>query len=239
MESVILTKNGNMSPEYETARLRVGHCTYLPPPLLAMVHRLSFTRSEGVRIEHHAGFTRMVTEKVNRKSLDAGFGYLPLRLPELRAFALFEEPVVACMSTGHILANKSTICPSDIEGLPVIAVGREILPQMHEEVEKVFATFGIKLRIVAEAFAPPEAVIMAEHRIGICFVGISAVSRSGVVGRTLSHEMLPQKSGLLIRRANRCPLLDEFADFVIEAAKDLPSHSSNLNHRVPRLRVAE
>ena len=238
-EPVILTKNGNMSLEYESARLRVGHCTYLPPPMLAMVHRLTFTKSEGVGIEHHAGFTRIVTEKVYGKSLDAGFGYLPLRLPELHAFALFEEPVVACMSTGHILANKSTICPSDIEGLPVIAVGREILPQIHEEVEKVFARSGTKLRIIAEAFAPPEAVIMAEHRIGICFVGISAVSRSGVVGKPLSRETLSQKSGLLIRRDNRSPQLNEFVDFVIEAAKDLPQHSASLNRRIPRLGVAE
>jgi DNA-binding transcriptional LysR family regulator len=238
---VILKKDGTMSQEYETGRLRVGHCTYLPPALLAMVHRLRFTKSEGLRIEHHAGFTGIIAEKVVHKSLDAGFGYLPVCHPELLAFPLYEEPVVACMSTGHILANKPSICPSEIQGLPVIAVGREILPQMHEEVEKFFDRFAIELRIIANAFAPPEAVIMAEHRIGICFVGLSAASRSGTVGKLLSHEMIPQKSGLWVRQKSGNPELKEFIDFVLEESKDLPSHSPNLNRirQIPRLGVAE
>lgn len=230
-----------ISLEHDAVRLRVGHCTYLPPALLAMVHRLRFTRSEGIRIEHHAGFTGIIAEKVVQKSLDIGFGYLPVRHPELLAFPLYEEPVVACMSTGHILANKPAICPSDIDGLPVIAVGREILPQMHEEVEKFFAKFRIKLRIVADAFAPPEAVIVAEHRIGICFVGLSAALRSGTVGKSLSHEMNSQKSGLWVRRESENPKLREFVDFVIEESRELPSHSANLNRirQIPRLGVAE
>jgi DNA-binding transcriptional LysR family regulator len=230
-----------MSLEYESGQLRVGHCTYLPPALLAMVHRLRFTKSEGIRIEHHAGFTGIIAEKVLQKSLDAGFGYLPVRHPELIEFPLYEEPVVACMSTGHILADKPSICPSEIQGLPVIAVGREIMPQMHEQVEKFFDRFAIKLRIVADAFAPPEAVIMAEHRIGTCFVGLSAASRSGIVGKPFSHEMVSQRSGLLIRRDNRNRLLKEFIDFVLAESKDFPSHSVNLNRirQVSRLGVAE
>jgi hypothetical protein len=120
-------------------------------------------------------------------------------------------------------------------------VGREILPQMHEEVEKFFDRFAIKLRIVADAFAPPEAVIMAEHRIGICFVGLSAAARSGTVGKSLSHETISQKSGLWVRCESINPKLKEFIDFVLEESKDLPSHSADLNRIgvVSRLGVAE
>jgi hypothetical protein len=42
---------------------------------------------------------------------------------------------------------------------------------MHGEIEAFFSGFGISLRIVADAFAPPEAVGMVEHGIGICMVG--------------------------------------------------------------------
>ena len=67
------------------------------------------------------------------------------------------------MPSTHPLTVKPWIRPQDLAGEAIIAVSREPLPEMHQELEEFFSGFGISLRIVADAFAPPEAVAMVEH----------------------------------------------------------------------------
>jgi DNA-binding transcriptional LysR family regulator len=222
LEMVLLAEDKTTALlDLEAGRLRVGHSTYLPPRLLAMVHRISFNDSDGIHIEHLPGLTATTVQRVVEGTAHAGFGYLPINHPDLLSHVLYEEPVVVCMSTTHSLAAKPSIRPQDLDGVPVIAVAREALPWMHQDVEEFFAGFGIALRIVADAFAPPEAVIMAEQKIGICLVGASAVSRPGVVGKPLSPRTLSQKCGLFVREDNRHPTLKAFVDLVLNESRNL------------------
>ena len=207
--------------DLDAGRLRVGHSTYLPPRLLAVVHRISFDDLDGVHIEHLPGLTATTVQRVVEGTVHAGFGYLPVRHPDLLSHALYEEPVVVCMSNTHPLATRGTIRPQDLEGIPVIAVAREALPWMHQEVEDFFAGFGIALKVVAEAFAPPEAVTMVEQKIGVCLVGASAVARPGVVSKPLSPRTLSQKCGLFVREDNRHPTLKTFVDLVLNESEGL------------------
>ena len=207
--------------DLEAGHLRVGHSTYLPPRLLAMVHQISFDDSDGIRIEHLPGLTATIVQRVLEGSVHAGFGYLPVSHPDLLSHVLYVEPVVVCMSATHSLATKHSIRPQDMEGVPVIAVARELLPWMHQEIEDFFAGFGIGLRIVAEAFAPPEAVTMVEQKIGVCLVGVSAVSRPAVVGKPLSPRTLLQKFGLFVREDNRHPTLKAYVDLILHESRGL------------------
>lgn len=207
--------------DLEAGRLRVGHSTYLPPRLLAVVYKINFDDSDGIHIEHLPGLTPTTVQRVVEGTAHAGFGFLPINHPDLLSRVLYEEPVVVCMSTTHPLATKPSIRPQDLEGAPVIAMARESLPWMHQDVEEFFAGFGISLRIVADAFAPPEAVTMAEQKIGICLVGASAVSRPGIVGKPLSPRTLSQKCGLFLREDNRHPTLKAFVDLVLSESRNL------------------
>lgn len=222
MEGANLSEDRTVSLVWPRAgKLRVGHCTYLPPRLLAMIHRIGFDGSDGMRIKHLSGLTPTIVQGVISGVSNAGFGYLPVMHPDLLSYVLYNEPVVVCMPAGHILAIKSSIRPQDLKDESVITVARQLLPWMHKELEEFFAGFGITLQIEADAFAPPEAVAMTEHRIGVCLVGASAVSRCGVVGRPLVPQALSWKSGLFVRKENHHPRLQAFVDIVLNDFKNL------------------
>lgn len=205
--------------DLEAGRLRVGHSTYLPPRVLVLVHTIGFDDSDGIHIEHLPGLTATTIQGVVEGTAHAGFGYLPVTHPDLQSYVLYEEPVVVCLPATHMLATKLSIRPQDLDGEPIIAVAREPFPRMHEDVEEYFGGFGIALKVVVEAFAPPEAVTMAEQKIGVCLVGASAVSRPGLVARPLSPRTLSQKCGLFVREDNRHPTLRQFVDIVLKEAK--------------------
>jgi len=216
LEKTLLAEDKALSLlELESGRLVVGHSTYLPPRILTAILKLRLDDSLGIRIEHIPLLTSTAIQRVADGTIHAGLGFLPISEPDLISYVLFEEPVVVCMPSTHPLAAKPWIRPQDIDGEPVIAVARETLPWMHREIEEFFAGFGVSLGIVADAFASPEAVTMVEHKMGLCMVAASAVSRPSVVGRPLTPRTLIRKCGLFIREENRHPTFKVFVDKVL------------------------
>ena len=218
MEQILLTEEVTIkSSELEASRLVLGHSTYLPPRLLALLHNQNFISALRIRLEHKAGLTMSLAQDVMKGRLHAGLGYLPLAYPDLLIYPLAEEPVLVCMPNGHRLASRPVIRPHDLEGEPVIAASREIFPILHAQVEDFFLDFGIKLNIVADGFGPTEAVGMTEQRLGISFVTASNVrARSSVVARPLTPGTLTRQCGLFIRADNRHPALQSFVDLMIK-----------------------
>lgn len=127
--------------------LLVGHSTNLPPKLIVAITQLNIEDSQRVRIEHRSGLTSTAVRGVIDGVLHAGFGILPLRVPELLIRPIYEEPLVVCMPTGHRLATKLAVSPQDFDGEPFIAVSREPWPERHREVEEHFGDFGVVLTI--------------------------------------------------------------------------------------------
>lgn len=216
LEETLLAEDKALSLlELESARLLVGHSTYLPSRILTAIMKLRLNDTLGIHIEHIPLLTSTAVQRVTDGTIHAGFGYLPVSEPELISYVLFEEPVVVCMPSKHPLAAKPSIRPQDIDGEPIIAVGREPLPAMHREMEEFFAGFGISLRIAADAFGPPEALTMVEHNMGICILGSSAVFKPSVVGKPLTPRKLLRRYGLFVREDNRHPILKVFVDRVL------------------------
>jgi DNA-binding transcriptional LysR family regulator len=172
--------------------------------------------AQGTHIEHVSLLTSTAVQRVANGTIHAGFGYLPISEPDLTSHVLFEEPVIVCMPRTHPLASRSAIRPQDIDGEPVIAVAREPIPWLHREIEEFFAGFGVSLQIVIDAFGPPEALVMAEHKMGICMVGASAISRSSVIGKPLTPQKLVRKCGLFVREDIRHPTLKAYVDKVLD-----------------------
>lgn len=216
VEETLLAEDKALSlMDLESGHLIVGHSTYLPPRVLTAVLKLRFGEISGIHIEHIPLLTSTAVQRVADGTIHAGFGYLPIAEPDLNSHVLFEEPVVVCMPSTHPLAAKSSIRPEDIDDQPVIAVARDSLPGMHRKIEEYFAGFGVSLGIVADAFGPPEVVTLVEHKMGICFISASAVSKPTVVGRPLTPRTLLRKSGLFVRDDNRHPTLKAFVDKVL------------------------
>lgn len=199
-------------------RLLVGHSTYLPPRLLALIMRLDLDKPAGAQIQHFPGITASLAQRVVDGTLHAAFGELSITHPALLTRQLLEEPLVVCMSKSHPLASQASIRPKDLTGLPMIAVSRESLPMQHMEINQYFEDFGVRLNIVADAFGPPEALSMVEHNMGISLLSVSDARSASVVVKQLWIRNLTRKSGIFVREDNRHAVLDEFISVVLRKA---------------------
>jgi DNA-binding transcriptional LysR family regulator len=171
-----------------------------------------------MRIEHFPGLTGSLAKRVVDGTLHAAFGDLSVAHPALLKRQLLEEPVVVCVHKSHPLALKPLIRFQDLNDVPVIAVAREPAPMQHREIEEYFEGSGVRLKIVADAFGPPEALNMVEQNMGVCLLGASAARSPSVVSKPLSIRTLTRKIGLYVREDNRHQALGEFIDLVLRKA---------------------
>jgi DNA-binding transcriptional LysR family regulator len=159
----------------------------------------------------------LIDQAVANSLLHVGISFLPVTLLELTVQPLLEEPVVLCMKAGHALATKPEIRPEDLDGQPVIAVARQILPAMHEEIAGFFSGFGLELNVVADAYTPLEALSLVEQQVGVCFLcrSLATLGRN-IVTKPLFTNVLTRKCGIFYREENVHPLVRKFVALVSE-----------------------
>ncbi len=201
-----------------TNHLIVGHSTYLAPKLLAVIHQLPESALPAVRVEHRSGLTTDIMERVASGTLHAGFVFLPVQRKGLLIRQVLEEPLVVCIPSDWPLARRAEVSSQDFLGQPYIAVGRQIIPAFHAEIEDYFQGFGISLRVVEDAFSPVEALAYVEQKVGLCLLAASSagVAIRGVAVRPLVTRVLTRRSGLILREDNRDPRIAEFMAMVLK-----------------------
>ena len=215
----------------ESSHLLIGHSTYLSARLMTTLIQFHLNEASSVKIEHVPGLSSSIVQQVVEGTLHVGFGFLPLEHPDLTVRKLLEEPLVACIPASHPLSTRHTIHPEDLDGAPFIAVARTQMPVFHAEIEGFFLGFGVILNVVADAFAPPEALAYVEQKIGICLLAPSSVTaRQGIVVRPLSSRALTRKSGLFLREDSDHVFIREFCEQIwkkTEALRHRPQAQVN------------
>ena len=186
----------------QTKDLRIGYSSHLNGKLLAIISQLQLRPNDAFQISRESLLTHQVVISVLQGDLNIGFGYLPLHEPDLLAQQLMEEPLMVCLPAGHPLGTKRAIEPAELDGEPLIAVGRKALPGRHEEIVTHFESLGVALKIVADAYLPREALWMVSQGAGLTIMTRSSADsqRSGIVVRPLADRLLTVKSGIFIRR---------------------------------------
>lgn len=198
-------------------RLLVGHSTHLPSRLLVLLARLNHEHIPGMRVEQTGGLSHEIESAVVNSLLHAGIGVFPVSLPGLSTQELIEEPIMLCMRAGHPLAAKGEIRPEDLEQQPIVAVARQTFPALHEEIAEFFGGFGVELNVVADAYAPPEALCLVEQRIGICFLARSSAALSrDIITKPLFTPILTRKCGVFYREDNPHPMIRRFTALIGE-----------------------
>ncbi len=199
----------------QTNRLFVGYSTFLHPRLIDVIKHIRLERRNDVRIAFESWLTEGIANGVLQGDLHAGFGFLPVKNPELLVHEVFEEPLVVCLPSDHPLSVKHAIRPEALEGLPMIAVGRRPLPLMYEETENYFRSLGLELKFVEECFSSNEALYSVAQGTGICILPASlARSGDGVVVRSLSDRMFTHKYGVFVRQDQDDATVEDFLDIV-------------------------
>lgn len=222
IEQVLLAEETTKAAaQLHASHLLVGHSTYLPSKLLALIHSLPFVSALGIRLEHKAGLTLALAQEVVKGTLHASLGYLPVTHPDLHVYKIAEEPIVVCMPKGHPLTVKPSIQPKDLEGQPIIAASRETFPVLHRQIDEFFEDFGIRLNVVADAYGPHEAITMVEQKVGLCLVASCNASPS-IISKPLLPQTLKRRCGLFVRDDNRHPALKGFIELILE--KTAPPH---------------
>ncbi len=98
----------------QTNRLFVGYSTFLHPRLINVIKHIRFEQRKDARIEFESWLTGGILNAVLQGELHVGFGFLPIREPELLVYEVFEEPLVVCLPSSHPLSAKHTIRPEGI-----------------------------------------------------------------------------------------------------------------------------
>jgi DNA-binding transcriptional LysR family regulator len=199
----------------QTNQLLVGYSTFLHPRLIDVIKHIRLERRTDVRIQYESWLTEAIVNGVVKGELHAGFGFLPIKDPELLVQEVFEEPLVVCLPNGHPLSVKHSIRPEALEGLPMIATGRRPLPLLCEETEDYFRALGLELNFVEECFSSIEALHSVGQGTGICLLPAS-LSRSGdgVVVRPLSDRLLTHKYGVFVRQGQDDATVEDFLNLV-------------------------
>lgn len=199
----------------QTSRFFVGYSTFLHPRLIDVIKHIRLERHTDVRIEYESWLTEAIVNGVIKGELHAGFGFLPVKDPELLVQEIFEEPLVVCLPNGHPLTVKHSIRPDFLEDLPMIAMGRRPLPLWCEETEDYFRSLGIELNFVEECFSSIEALHSVGQGTGICLLPASlARSGDGVVVRPLSDRMFTHEYGVFIRKDSDNGIVEDFLNLV-------------------------
>jgi DNA-binding transcriptional LysR family regulator len=215
--AVLAEEKINAARRLRERRLLVGHSAHLPSRLLALLAHLNTESISGMSIEQTGGLDSDIERAVAGSILHVGISFLPVNVPGLAVQPLLEDSVVLCMKAGHPLATKVEIRPEDLEGQPVIAVARETIPALHEEIAGFFSGFGLELNVVADAYTPSEALCLVEQQIGVCFLArSSAVLGRNVVTKPLFTNILTRKCGIFYREENAHPMIQRFVALIGE-----------------------
>jgi DNA-binding transcriptional LysR family regulator len=200
-----------------TDHLSVGYSTFLSPILIGIIRQARLKRHNDIKIECKSMLTESSVERVVRGELDIGFGYLPIKEPELLVRKVFEEPLAVCLPEGHALTVKQSISPEGLEGLPIIAIGRREVPFRFEETQDHFRSLGIELRYVEDCFSSMEALASVARGTGACLLPISrARSGDGVVVRPLDDRLLTYRSGVFVRQENEDESIQDFLRLILQ-----------------------
>lgn len=190
----------------------IGYSSHLNTRLLEIVRQIQPAGSKTVTRE--SLMTHEAVAGVLQGYLHVGFGVLPILESDISSRLLLEEPLMACLSVGHRLATRNTIQPEELDGEPIVALSRKVLPGRHEEITKHFESLGVSLKFVAEVCSVKEALWLVTQGVGVSLMTrFSAMScRYDVVIRPLSDRLLTVKSGVFIRRDVDDAFVRDFVD---------------------------
>lgn len=195
----------------------VGYSTFLSPILIGIIRGAQLKHQSNIKIKYESLLTESSIERVLRGELEVGFGYLPIKEPELLVKTVFEESLMVCLPDGHALTVKQSIAPGALEKLPMIAVGRSAVPLRFEETEDHFRSLGIGLRYVEDCFSSTEALASVARGTGACLLSASrARSGDGVVIRPLEDRLLTYRSGVFVRQDNEDESIKDFLQLILQ-----------------------
>lgn len=141
-------------------------------------------------------------DALERSLIDIAFVYnLPKPSETLTSRLLTSEPFVIAMADDHPLAEKATIAPSDLDGMPWIALPKAINPAARERFLAACASCGFTPDIQFEVAQVSTTLGLVSARLGVAIMQASMqrMSPPGVVFKPMDWLPLVVEIHLLWR----------------------------------------
>lgn len=145
---------------------------------------------------------------------------------ELVEVTLRREPSALAVPAGHPLAGADAVALADLDGLPMVALQRDLAPHAYDAVTAAAAETGIELRIVQHTRSPSEALALVSAGIGVYRLPLSAAHpHPGVVYREI--EDAPSRLVLVRRPEPPAPAVAAVAALAGQVFGDADYASNN------------
>jgi DNA-binding transcriptional LysR family regulator len=143
--------------------------------------------------------------------LDVGFVRPPVSSADLRIESVGEERLIAALPSSHPLSRRRRIKPDDLIDQPLVALSRETVPGLHDQVIGLLGEHGGVARITQEATSIQAVLGLVAAELGTAVLPSSAstLSRDGVAFVQIAPS--PTSSMLAISsRTGHSPLVAAF-----------------------------
>lgn len=121
-----------------------------------------------------------VTELLHDR-LDLGFMHTARMPRDLSCRLLLTEPFVACLPSGHALARKRVLAPTDLREQPFVLFARASSPDYHERILSICAQAGFLPEVRHEVRHWLAVVSLVAQGLGVALVP-QAMQRSALKG---------------------------------------------------------
>jgi DNA-binding transcriptional LysR family regulator len=203
--------------DYGSGDVRVGCLSAFSTTLMpAAVHRFA-RRNPKVRISLVTESSSTLRDMVAAGQLDVAVAANEINPAGVKAVPFARVRAVLALPPGHALADRATVHPSDLDGLPFVALAPE--DTARHEAEALFARHGSSPRLVVET--PHSLTVCALVLAGVGCGLVDPVTAVGCVERGLVLKPLepsvhfrtlmlfpPRKASALVKRFSAA-LLDE------------------------------
>ena len=151
--------------------------------------------------------------------LDLGIVRPPVDSEDLIVEAVAEEPLLAAVPATHPLAVRHRISPARLAGEPLVALSREVVPGLYDQVIALLAGEDVAAQITQEATSIQAVLGLVAAGLGITVLpaSVRSLSRDGVAFVALAPA--PRSLVLTVqRRGDASPLISAFVSAARQSA---------------------
>lgn len=154
---------------------------------------------------------------IRARTLDLGVVRAPVEAADLAVVPLVDDHLLIATPAAHRLADAKSATVEDLLGEPLVALSREVVPGLHDQVIALFAARGRAARITQEANSIQAVMGLVAAGLGIAILpsSLRRISREGIAFVELEPAMVSALEGVS-RRDETSPLVPAF----LEAAAD-------------------
>ncbi len=120
---------------------------------------------------------------VRARTLDLGVVRAPVEADDLEIVPLSDDHLLIATPQSHPLAERGSATAQDLLGESLVALSREVVPGLHDQVIALFAAHGRPAQIAQEANSIQAVMGLVAAGLGIAVLpsSLRSVSREGIV----------------------------------------------------------